>query len=127
MFPIQINFKIFRVSTQIVVIVQCIFDNSKFSIYTDNIDKYLSLFSKDQAMPLIFHGGVLVDVVDATMGKNRNTMDPLDEKKRKDVKRVLHDQFCDLDIKGQGNTCSIQNLKYRVMGISCEVFQICGL
>ena len=75
-------------------------------------------------MPLIFHGGVLVDVVDATMGKNRNTMDPLDEKKRKDVKRVLHDQFCDLDIKGQGNTCSIQNLKYRVIGISCVKFQI---
>ena len=74
-------------------------------------------------MPLIFHGGVLVDVVDATTGKNRNTMDPLDETKRKDVKRVLHDQFCDLDIEGQGNTCSIQNLKYRVMGIGCEVFQ----
>ena len=51
-------------------------------------------------------------------------MDPLDETKRKDVKRVLHDQFCDLEIEGQGNTCSIQNLKYRVMGISCEVFQI---
>ena len=60
----------------------------------------------------------------APIGRNGDKMDLMDEKKKKDIKKVLHDQFCDLEIEVQGNTCSIQNLKYRVMGISCEVFQI---
>ena len=47
---------------------------------------------------------------------NRNQLDQLDNEKKQIIVNVLNDEFCSLDIEGQseGETCKIQNLKFKV-------------
>ena len=51
-----------------------------------------------------------------TVETNRNQKDQLDNKKKQVIESVLSEEFCSLDIESlsQGETCKIQNLKYRV-------------
>ena len=57
-------------------------------------------------------------LVDLSVG---TTKDLLNDKTKRDIEKVLSNEFCNSDVGPQGNTCSIQNLKYRVKsGISCE-------
>ena len=63
---------------------------------------------------LIFQGGILVDLSFSTIGKSGDKMELLDEKKKKDVKRVINDQFCSLGLNTQGDACTIQNLDFKV-------------
>ena len=62
----------------------------------------------------IFEGGVFVDATFTSVGRNGNSQ--LDDKTKQNIKDVLNDEFCSLDIKSQAqeNTCTIQNLKFRV-------------
>ena len=46
----------------------------------------------------------------------------INDEKKKDIEKVLYGQFCNLDVNPQENTCTIQNLKYRVKPkISCGI------
>ena len=65
---------------------------------------------------LIFQGGVSVDV--SFISLDTNETDQLDNKKKKDILIVLHEEFCSLDdkTKAQDDTCSIQNLELRPDG-----------
>ena len=47
-------------------------------------------------------------------GRSAENLDVLDEKRKSDIKNVLDDQFCDLGSETQENTCSVQNLEFRV-------------
>ena len=51
-----------------------------------------------------------------TLGRNGSKIVQLDSKKKKDIEDVLNDEFCSLNVeaKAQGNTCSLQNLEFRV-------------
>ena len=77
---------------------------------------YFLLLFTDQDHSLIFQGGVFVDASILTYGKNGKKLDQLDDKKKKDIENVLNDEFCSADFKVQAesNTCSIQNLEFRV-------------
>ena len=65
---------------------------------------------------MIFQGGVFVDASFTTLGRNGYTFDQLDDKMKKNIENVLNDEFCSLDVqaKGQGNPCMIQNLEFGV-------------
>ena len=49
-------------------------------------------------------------------GRNGNKQNQLDDKKKTDIENILNDEFCTLqtDTYGPGNTCTIQNLDFRV-------------
>ena len=57
-----------------------------------------------------------MDLGFTSMERNGNKIDQLDKKKKKDVENVLIDEFCSLDVESQAlsNTCSVQNLEFRV-------------
>ena len=65
-------------------------------------------------MPLLFQGGVLVDLSFTSTGSMRKKMDVLDNKKKKNVEKVLTEQFCNLNAEPGGKSCTIQILAYRV-------------
>ena len=73
-------------------------------------------FFTGQDDTLIFQGGVFVDASIVTVGRNGKKLDQLDDKNKKDIENVLNDEFCSADFKVQAksNTCSIQNLEFRV-------------
>ena len=50
------------------------------------------------------------------LGRNKNKMDQLDKKGRKDIENILIDEFCSLNVKPEahGSACIIQNLEFRV-------------
>ena len=76
---------------------------------------------------MIFQGGVYVDVRFTTSGRNENTMNELDMKRKADIENILNDEFCSLDEKAQvqGNICMIQSLEFKVKrGLVVEYFQI---
>ena len=80
-----------------------------------NIDKFILSFKGcDQSS--IFEGGVFVDLGFPSIKRNGNTIDQLDENKKKDIENVLNDEFCSLDVESQAQSkiCSIQNLEFRV-------------
>ena len=64
----------------------------------------------------IFEGGIFVDLSFTSIERNGNKINQLDDKKKKDIENVLIDEFCSLDVKSQAesNTCSVQNLEFRV-------------
>ena len=45
-----------------------------------------------------------------------NRMDQLDDEKEREIRNLLSDEFCSLDIgaQAQGETCNVQNLEFRV-------------
>ena len=91
----------------------------KITIY---IDLFLILFSKGQDETLIFQGGLSVDLSLTSAGRSTENLDLLDEKRKSDIKNVLDDQFCDLGSETQENTCSVQNLEFRVKErIRCRI------
>ena len=51
-----------------------------------------------------------------TNGRNRNDENQLDDKKKNDIENLLNEEFCTLQTEtyGLGNTCTIQNLDFRV-------------
>ena len=83
---------------------------------------FLSFFSKGQDETLIFQGGLSVDLSLTSAGRSTENLDVLDEKRKSDIKNVLDDQFCDLGSETQENTCSVQNLEFRVKErIRCRI------
>ena len=51
-------------------------------------------------------------------------MDQLDDEKEREIRNLLNDEFCSLDIgaQAQGETCTVQNLEFRVKRNSCGNF-----
>ena len=45
-----------------------------------------------------------------------NRMDQLDDEKEREIRNLLNNEFCNLDIgaQAQGETCTLQNLEFRV-------------
>ena len=87
--------------------------------------KILNIFSfLGQEKALIFQGGVLVDIGLTSSRRNHKTVEVISDEKKKDIEKVLDGQFCNLDVDTQENTCTIQNLKYRVKPrISCGIIR----
>ena len=75
----------------------------------------LSLSVEGQDKPLLFQGGVLVDLSFTSTGSMGKKMDVLDNKKKKNVEKVLTEQFCDLNVEPSGKSCKLQILAYRVI------------
>ena len=76
----------------------------------------MTIFFSFKDKSSIYEAGILVDVGFTTVETNRNQKDQLDNKKKQVIESVLNEEFCSLDIESlsQGETCKIQNLKYRV-------------
>ena len=83
-------------------------------------DFYFYFFTGLEDKPLLFQGGVLVDLIFNSTEISSKKTSALDNKKKKDIEKVLRDQFCNLDAKPDDNNCAIQTLGYRVTKrISC--------
>ena len=76
----------------------------------------LTIFFSFKDKSSIYEAGILVDVGFTTVETNRNQKDQLDNKKKQVIESVLNEEFCSLDTESlsQGETCKIQNLKFRV-------------
>ena len=59
-----------------------------------------------------------------TLERKGKIIEVINDEKKKDIEKVLDGQFCNLDVDPQDNTCTIQNLKYRVKPeISCGIIR----
>ena len=56
-----------------------------------------------------------------------NRMDQLDDEKEKEIRNLLNYEFCNLDIEdqAQGETCTVQNLEFRVKKDYLWNFLVC--
>ena len=54
-------------------------------------------------------------------------MDQLDDEKEKEIQNLLNYEFCNLDIEAQaqGETCTVQNLEFRVKKDYLWNFLVC--
>ena len=65
-----------------------------------------------------------MDLDSTTLERKGKTIEVINDEKKLDIEKVLDGQFCNLDVDTQENTCTIQNLKYRVKPrISCGIIR----